>query len=73
MQWVRADDDPEAAWLEPLGLLGAHNRRNALIARAVLQGLGVPGADDEARLAEAATGFTGLDSRLEVDRRDRRA
>lgn len=66
VQWVRADDDPDATWLSGLGLLGSHNRRNALIARAVLQGLGVTEADDEARLATAATGFVGLDSRLKT-------
>ena len=66
VQWVRADDDPAATWLEPLHLLGEHNRRNALIARAVVRALGVPEADDDARMAGAAVGFTGLDSRLQV-------
>ena len=30
-------DDPAADWMTPLGLLGTHNRRNALIARACLR------------------------------------
>jgi UDP-N-acetylmuramoylalanine--D-glutamate ligase len=65
VRWVH-DDDPSLGgpWTEPLGLLGAHNRRNALVARACLLGLGVPGADDPAALAEAALGFGGLESRL---------
>ena len=33
--------------MAPLGLLGTHNRRNALIARACLAALGVPQAADE--------------------------
>jgi UDP-N-acetylmuramoylalanine--D-glutamate ligase len=66
VEWVGADDDPGAGWMAPLGLLGVHNRRNALIARACLRALGVPQADDEAKLAAAAAGFAPLPSRLEV-------
>jgi UDP-N-acetylmuramoylalanine--D-glutamate ligase len=66
VRWVRAADEPGARWLEPLGLLGAHNRRNGLIARAVLEALGVPGADDPAAVERAAAGFAGLESRLQV-------
>ena len=40
-----------------LGLTGPHNARNASLARAVLEGLGIPGASDADRLAEAAPGF----------------
>lgn len=65
IEWIRADDDPEAAWMQPLGLLGTHNRRNALIARACLRALGVPEAADDAALAAAAAGFQGLESRLQ--------
>jgi UDP-N-acetylmuramoyl-L-alanine---L-glutamate ligase len=61
VEWV--EDRPEA-WTEGLALVGAHNRRNALIARAVLSALGVPGAEDEEALAAAATGFEALGSRL---------
>jgi UDP-N-acetylmuramoyl-L-alanine---L-glutamate ligase len=64
VRWVRADDDPTADWMAPLGLLGAHNRRNALIARAALVALGIPGADDPDALRTAAAGFTHLESRL---------
>ncbi len=63
VEWVHA---AEAAWTAPLGLLGVHNRRNALIAAALLRRLGVPGADDESALAAAAAGFAGLESRLQV-------
>jgi UDP-N-acetylmuramoyl-L-alanine---L-glutamate ligase len=66
VEWVRAGDDPGARWMDPLGLLGAHNRRNALIARACLRALGVPEAADEAALAAAAAGFVPLASRLAV-------
>jgi UDP-N-acetylmuramoyl-L-alanine---L-glutamate ligase len=64
VEWVRADDDPAADWMEPLGLLGRHNRRNALIARECLRALAVPGADDDARLRGAAGGYRPLPSRL---------
>jgi UDP-N-acetylmuramoyl-L-alanine---L-glutamate ligase len=66
VEWVGAADDPGAVWMAPLGLLGAHNRRNALIARACLRALGVPEAADEAALREAAAGFEHLASRLQV-------
>jgi len=64
VQWVSADDDPAADWMEPLGLLGGHNRRNELIARACLIGLGVPGADNDGKLHTAAGGYQPLPSRL---------
>lgn len=70
VRWV-APGDPEldSEWTEALGLLGRHNHRNALIARACLAALGVPeagihGAAGDAALAEAAAGFSGLESRL---------
>ncbi len=61
--WV-VDDGARHRWIEHLGLPGAHNRRNALIAAASIAALGVPGADDEGLLADAAGGFEGLESRL---------
>ncbi|HTX28939.1 MAG TPA: UDP-N-acetylmuramoyl-L-alanine--D-glutamate ligase [Streptosporangiaceae bacterium] len=64
VEWVSAADDPGADWMEPLGLLGAHNRRNALIARRCLAALGVAGARDDARLRAAAAGYRHLPSRL---------
>ncbi len=66
VDWVHAADDPDASWMEPLGLLGSHNRRNALIARRCLQALGVAGASAEAALRAAAMGFHHLDHRLQV-------
>ena len=50
--------------MEPLGLPGRHNRRNALIARRCLIALGVPGAADAAALRAAAAGYQPLPSRL---------
>ena len=64
--WVHADDDPDATWMEPLGLLGQHNRRNALIARRCLVAMGIPGAPDDFALRAAAEGFRHLDHRLQV-------
>jgi UDP-N-acetylmuramoylalanine--D-glutamate ligase len=66
VSWIQAGDDPGARWMEPLGLLGAHSRRNALIARACLTALGVPQAGDEDALRAAAAGFEQLASRLQV-------
>ncbi len=54
-----------SAWVEGLGLLGEHNRRNALLAAAALDAIGVEGAAEAERLAAAARGFVGLPSRLD--------
>jgi UDP-N-acetylmuramoyl-L-alanine---L-glutamate ligase len=64
VRWIRADDHPEADWMAPLGLLGRHNRRNALIAQACLEALGLPAASDAAALRAAAEGFEPLSNRL---------
>lgn len=64
VQWVSRNDDPTATWMEPLHLAGSHNRCNALIARAVIEALGV--AVDPEALHAAAGGFAGLDSRLQL-------
>jgi UDP-N-acetylmuramoylalanine--D-glutamate ligase len=64
VEWVRADDDPDADWMLPLGLLGPHNRRNALIARHCLLALGIEAAGDYAALERAAAGYHPLPSRL---------
>jgi UDP-N-acetylmuramoylalanine--D-glutamate ligase len=68
VEWVSEHDDPAAAWMEPLGLPGRHNRRNALIARRCLIALGLPGAGDtgaaDGRLRAAAAGYQPLPSRL---------
>jgi UDP-N-acetylmuramoylalanine--D-glutamate ligase len=72
VEWIGEADDPGATWMAPLGLPGGHNRRNALIARAVLRALGRAAGDDDlasraaddAELARAARGFTPLPSRL---------
>jgi UDP-N-acetylmuramoyl-L-alanine---L-glutamate ligase len=72
VEWVTDTDDPDATWMDHLGLPGRHNRRNALIARAVLRALGGAAGDgnlirqaaDDKQLAVAAAGFTPLPSRL---------
>jgi UDP-N-acetylmuramoylalanine--D-glutamate ligase len=72
VQWVSATDDAGATWMLPLNLPGRHNRRNALIARAVLRALATAAGDgelsgraaDDERVAAAAAGFTPLPSRL---------
>ena len=67
VEWVSEGDDPAVegtAWMEPLGLPGRHNRRNALIARRCLVALGVPAAADDTRLRAAAAGYQPLPSRL---------
>jgi UDP-N-acetylmuramoylalanine--D-glutamate ligase len=63
VDWVRATDEPESDWMDPLGLRGEHNRRNALIARRCLLALPVrePAGDE---LRAAARGYQGLPSRL---------
>jgi len=64
VEWVSEHDDPAATWMEPLGLPGGHNRRNALIARRCLVALGVPGAAETTALRGAAVGYQPLPSRL---------
>jgi UDP-N-acetylmuramoylalanine--D-glutamate ligase len=64
VEWISPPKGSIPLWIERLGLLGSHNVTNALIARACLVALGVPGADSDARLAEAAAGFVGLPARL---------
>ncbi len=48
---------------DELGLRGKHNARNATLARQILLALGIPGADDDRLLRQAAAGFAGLPSR----------
>ena len=64
VEWVSEHDDQDAGWMEPLGLPGRHNRRNALIARRCLIAMGLPGATDDDRLRTAAAGYQLLPSRL---------
>jgi len=66
VEWVRACDEPGATWMDPLGLLGNHNRRNALIAKRCLMALGVCGAADDAAMHKAAHGYQSLPSRLQI-------
>ena len=62
--WVADEGRATEPWTGALGLVGAHNRRNALMARQVLVALGIPEAADEEALTRAASGYRGLDSRL---------
>jgi UDP-N-acetylmuramoylalanine--D-glutamate ligase len=65
VRWVHLGDrELDGAWVDGLQLLGDHNRRDALIARACLLALGVAEAADEAAVVRAAQGFGGLPSRL---------
>jgi len=66
IEWVHAADEPEATWMRPLGLLGEHNRRNALIARHCLIALGIREAADDAAMDKAAHGYQLLPSRLQI-------
>ncbi|MBV9792774.1 MAG: UDP-N-acetylmuramoyl-L-alanine--D-glutamate ligase [Actinobacteria bacterium] len=66
VEWVHEADDPDATWMAPLGLIGGHSRRNALIARRALQAMGIAGAADDEALRAAAEGFVPLDHRLQV-------
>lgn len=61
--WVVPPAEPPP-WTRELGLAGAHNVTNALIAQRCLVGLGIEAAADPSRLQAASAGFTGLDSRL---------
>ncbi len=66
VRWVRADDaELGGPWVDELGLAGPHNRRNALIARALVEALTGAGPLDDEVLGRAAQGFVGLDSRLQ--------
>jgi len=65
VRWVRdGDSELGGEWVDGLELPGAHNRRNAMIARACLVELGVPEALDPDALGAAAKGFVALESRL---------
>ncbi len=63
--WVPSPTAEEMAWADPLRLRGAHNARNAALARAALAQMGIDGADDDTMLRRAAEGYVGLPSRLQ--------
>lgn len=63
VRWVEPDGGD---WVDRLGLVGAHNRLNAAVARAALDELGVAEAASDDALAAAADGFEGLESRLQL-------
>jgi UDP-N-acetylmuramoylalanine--D-glutamate ligase len=63
LQWVNADEGRAEAVVRSLRLAGDHNARNARVALAVLDRLGVAKGDSDARLVDAARTFAGLPSR----------
>lgn len=65
-RWVQSGPVAGAGWTAELGLRGAHNVSNALIAAACLEEMGVAGAADPERLSAAAQGFQPLPHRLET-------
>lgn len=69
VEWVHEADTHGVEWIDRLGVLGGHNRRNALLALTALQAMGVPEASDPAAVLAAADGFQALEHRLTaVDR-----
>jgi UDP-N-acetylmuramoylalanine--D-glutamate ligase len=60
VRWVGLDQ--AGGWSTGLGLAGEHNRRNAELARHILEHFGVRANDEE--LASATAGFVPLESRL---------
>lgn len=67
-RWVDASqaDEEDVRWTAALSLRGKHNVANALIAAACLEEMGVPGASDPRRLADAGAGYRPLPHRLET-------
>jgi UDP-N-acetylmuramoylalanine--D-glutamate ligase len=66
VRWVGAEADArQSTFLRALPLPGAHNARNALIAREILLGLGIGEANDDDAMAAAASAFDGLPSRCQ--------
>lgn len=59
--WV---EDSTPAWVNSLKVIGSHNKRNALLARESLIQLGVPNADNDDAISEAAKSYEPLPSRL---------
>ena len=73
VEWVCETDEPGATWMDPLGLPGRHNRRNALIARArAARPRRRRRGPTTRRCAPPPPGSRALPSRLTTDRRGRR-
>lgn len=65
VRWVEVGDpELDGPWADALGLPGRHYRRDALVARACLLGLGADGAADDSRMQDAARGFVPLEHRF---------
>lgn len=65
VRWVTSATQ-DTRWTTHLGLRGEHNVLNALIAARCLTELGIAGADDPERLADASSGYQPLPHRLET-------
>lgn len=59
--WV---EDSTPPWVRSLKVIGSHNRRNALLAREALVQIGVPNANNDNAIGEAAKTYEPLPSRL---------
>ena len=59
--WV---EDSSPSWVNSLKVIGSHNKRNALLAREALVQIGVPNANNDNAIAEAAESYEPLPSRL---------
>jgi len=66
VEWVTLADADRQPWMARLGLPGAHNRRNAAIAVAMLRDLGRPEFGDDDFIGELLSTFGGLTGRLET-------
>lgn len=64
-RWIDPTET-DASWADALALRGRHNLTNAVIAAACLEEIGIAGADDPGRLAEASRGYVHLPHRLET-------
>lgn len=59
--WV---EDSKPNWVNSLKVIGSHNKRNALLAREGLVHIGVPNAENDSAIANAAKSYEPLPSRL---------
>lgn len=66
VHWVDRASVESDTWAEQFPLAGTHNLINAGIAVRILEELGVPGSQDQTRIAGAMASFVGLPHRLEL-------
>jgi UDP-N-acetylmuramoylalanine--D-glutamate ligase len=63
VEWISDTEDWPGSWLSSLPIVGAHSRRNALMAEAIIKALGFNVLTTD--LADAISSFEGLESRLQ--------